>query len=131
MPAHGGDRLVRPQTVASQPGLEANVHDQVAQSAAGASPGPGIGGQAPGPQEVIPGRHRDPGSGSLAEAIRRDRKEHEDRRIQAGRAELERLVQRRDAEPMRSGSQRGMRDRNGPVAVSVGLHHGLEQCAGG
>ena len=124
--AHGRDRLVGRQPVAAEPGLDPDVDGEVAEPGPGAPARAGIGGQAARPEDGVAGRQRDPAAGGLRDAVRRDREEDEDRRPQAGRAELERLVQRRDAEAARTGRERDVGDRDGAVAVGVGLDDGLD-----
>ena len=58
---------------------------------------------------------------------RRDRIEDENRPRDARHAEREGLVERRDAEPVRAGRLERPGDRDGAVAVRVGLHDGMHR----
>ncbi len=127
----GGHRLVGRQTVAAQPGLDPDVDVQVAETAPRFPPRAGVRRQATGPDQRVTGRDRDAGPGGLHDAIRGDREEDQDGGPDARRPELERLVQRRDADAVRAGGQRGVSDGHGAVAVPIGLDDSVHERSGG
>ena len=81
-------------------------------------------------ERPVAGRDGDPLPRRLGGPGGRDRIEHEDRARDAALAELERLVERRDAEPFDAGGLERPCDGNRPVAVGVGLDHRPDRHAG-
>ncbi len=69
---------------------------------------------------------RDHGLGRGGHRLR----QHEDRRVDAGLAQLHTLLDQRDREAVGAGLQRGPAHRDRAVAVAVGLHHRAQRAAG-
>ena len=65
---------------------------------------------------------REPASTTVVAADGHRLGQHEDRRVDAGLAQLDALFDERDAEHRRAGFDRGPPGRDGAVAVAVGLH---------
>ena len=80
----------------------------------------------PSKQPLVANGQRNPQSGGLGGIFGRHRVEDENRRPDAGRAELDGLVEGGDREPVRTGRLEDLRNRHRAVAVRVGLDDRLD-----
>ena len=86
----------------------------------------------PGEEHGIPGADRHPDVGRGRDEPRRDRVQDGDRRLDPRVAQLDGLVEGRDAQPVHAGVLQRPRHRDGPVPVRIGLDDGPDRrCPGG